>query len=43
MSIGWLPTLMAVWRLGGCAVPIDARYSGFEISILAAAGFDPAP
>ena len=29
--------LLAVWRLGACAVPIDARLTAFEIETLAAA------
>ena len=29
--------LLAVWSLGGCAVPIDARLTAFEVSTLVAA------
>ncbi len=29
--------LLAIWRLGGCAVPIDARLTAFEVETLAAA------
>ncbi len=32
--------LLAVWRLGGCAVPIDARLTAFEITTLVKAA-DP--
>lgn len=28
--------LLAIWRLGGCAVPIDARLTAFEVETLAA-------
>ena len=33
--------VMAVWLLGGCAVPVDPRLTAFEIETLAARG--PAP
>ena len=29
--------LLAIWRLGGCAVPIDARLTAFEVETLARA------
>lgn len=29
--------LLAVWRLGACAIPLDARFTPFEIEILARA------
>ena len=29
--------LMAVWTLGGCAIPIDARLTSFEVGTLARA------
>jgi len=29
--------LLAVWELGGCAVPVDARLTPFEVEVLAAA------
>ncbi len=32
--------LMAIWSLGGCAVPIDPRLTTFEVETLAASG-DP--
>ncbi|MCM8594618.1 class I adenylate-forming enzyme family protein [Accumulibacter sp.] len=32
--------LLAIWKLGGCAVPIDARLTPFEVETLAAAA-DP--
>ena len=29
--------LLAIWRLGGCAVPIDARLTPFEVTTLVGA------
>src|SRR5206468_3410567 len=29
--------LLAIWELGGCAVPVDARLTPFEVEVLAAA------
>ena len=28
--------LLAIWRLGGCAIPIDARLTPFEVETLVA-------
>lgn len=35
-SLEFFSDLLAVWRLGACAVPVDARLTAFEVETLAA-------
>lgn len=36
-SLEFFAELLAIWKLGACAVPIDARLTAFEIKTLVAA------
>lgn len=36
-TLEFFAELLAVWRLGGCAIPVDARLTAFEVSRLAGA------
>lgn len=36
-TLEFFADLLAVWSLGGCAIPIDTRLTGFEVEVLARA------